>query len=287
MAYYGWYKPTTPKKVDNGIKTQSKRGAFAKQWWGKEWIAKLERFNDSARLARGRSYARKGQVTALDITSKGVVAKVQGSRVRPYNVSIRLTPYSDEELQRLVGVFGNNPVLVARMLAGEMPEQIAGLCSKAGLSLFPTSFRDIEASCSCPDYAKPCKHLAAVLYLLAEAIDRDPFLLFTVRGIEKDALFSALGGTRADETTQQRGKKKKIVEPLPDDPDIFWSSPDGATLPELHYQPSIASAILVRRLGPVPFWRSKRNFSAEMEMTCRRATECIDRMRQESLKQVE
>ena len=290
MAYYysyERYEPATPKKVDNGIKAQSKRGAFARQWWGKEWISKLERFNDSARLARGRSYARKGQVTRLDITSKGVVAKVQGSRVRPYNVSIRLTCYSKEALGRIVAVFSENPVLVARMLGGEMPEEIDKLCSKAGISLFPTSFRDIEASCSCPDYATPCKHLAAVFYLLAEAFDRDPFLLFTLRGIDKDALFSALGGSSSNAPEKQTGRKKKIVEPLPVDPDIFWSSPEGPGLPALPYQQAAASAILVRRLGPVPFWRSDRNFLAEIEPIYKAASERVFDMRQLSRRPID
>lgn len=280
MAYYGWYKPTSPKKVDNGIKTQSKRGAFAKQWWGKEWISRLEQFNDAARLARGRSYARKGQVTGLEVTSKGVAAKVQGSRARPYSVSIRLTPYSTEELQRLIAVLGENPVLVARMLGGEMPEEIDRLCSKAELSLFPKSFRDIEATCSCPDYANPCKHLAAVFYLIAEAFDRDPFLLFTLRGIEKDALFNALGGNLAEAPEKQPGKKRKSVEPLPVDADAFWDSPEVATLPALHHQPVIASVILVKKLGPIPFWRSGGNFLAEMEATYKAASTSVFNLRQ-------
>jgi len=281
--YYNWPKPAAPKKVDNGIKAQSKRGAFARQWWGKEWISRLERFNDSSRLARGRSYARKGQVTGLEVTSKGVSARVQGSRVRPYSVSIRLTPYSDEELQRLVRVFSENPVIVARMLGGEMPEEIDKLCSKAGLSLFPGSFRDLDASCSCPDYANPCKHLAAVFYLLAEAFDRDPFLLFNLRGIDKDALFSALGGSGFDTPNEQTGKKKRVVEPLPVDPDVFWSSPDETMIPALHHQPVIASAVLVRRLGPVPFWRSDRNFSAEMESIYKAASSCVFDMRHQNV----
>ena len=279
--YYGWYPPAAPKKVDNGIKAHNKRGAFARQWWGKEWISRLERFNDTSRLARGRAYARKGQVIGLDVTSKGVSAKVQGSRARPYKVSIRLTPYTKEELQRLVGVFSDNLVLVAKILGGEMPEEIDGLCSKAGLSLFPTSFRDIEASCSCPDYANPCKHLAAVFYLLAEAFDRDPFLLFTLRGIEKDALFNALGGNSCNAPLKEKRKKKKIVEPLPVDPDLFWSSPDGAMRSPLHYQKVVASAILVRRLGPVPFWRSDRNFLAEMETIYKVASDRMFDMRQQ------
>jgi uncharacterized Zn finger protein len=263
--YYNRYTPTPPKKVENGIKAQNKRGAFAKQWWGQEWIARLEKFNDTARLARGRSYARKGQVTGLTVTSKGVAAKVQGSRATPYRITLRLTPYSPDELQRLVAVLGENPVLVARMLGGEMPEQIDRLCSKAGLSLFPKSFKDIEASCSCPDYANPCKHLAAVFYLLAEAFDRDPFLLFTLRGVEKDALFNALGGNRSSEPEAQPVKKKKVAEPLPVDPNVFWSSPAETTFPTLRHQPPIAPTILLKKLGPIPFWRSQRNFSAEME----------------------
>ena len=288
MEYYFYrYTPTPPKKVENGIKAQNKRGAFAKKWWGQEWIARLEKFNDTARLARGRSYARKGQVTGLEVTSKGVAAKVQGSRARPYNVIIKLTPYSPEELQRLVAVLGENPVLVAQMLGGQMPEQIARLCSKAGLSLFPKSFKDIEASCSCPDYANPCKHLAAVFYLLAEAFDRDPFLLFTLRGIEKDALFNALGGNRTDAPENMTGKKKKSVEPLPVDADAFWGSAEGATLPALRHQPVIASAILVRKLGPIPFWRSGRNFLADMEATCEAASTSILNFLQENARPIE
>ncbi|TCD47218.1 SWIM zinc finger family protein [Chlorobium sp. N1] len=271
--FHYFYEPTTPKKVDNGIKAQSRRGAFARQWWGKAWIAVLERFNDAARLARGRAYARKGQVTDLQFTGKGVVAKVQGSRSSPYRVTVRLRPYAEGEWQRLVGVFRENPVLVARILGGEMPEEIEALCRKAGLPLFPAAFGDIEASCSCPDYAHPCKHLAAVFYLLAEAFDRDPFLLFALRGIERDALFTALGANRSGgpETDEEHGKG--LAEPLPADPALFWSSPDGPPLPGLHEERPADSAILARRLGPIPFWRSERDFLAEIHSISRAASE--------------
>jgi uncharacterized Zn finger protein len=283
MASYGWYRPSVPKKVDNGIKAVNKRGAFGREWWGKEWIMRLERFNDSARLGRGRAYARKGQVTGLSVTSSGVTAKVQGSRTRPYSVSIRLTPYSEEEHQRLLGVLGLQPVLVARMLGKEMPEAIAGICRKEGLPLFPASFRDIEASCSCPDYAVPCKHLAAVFYLLAEAFDRDPFLLFTLRGVEKDALFKALGGTLSLDSAPESKRKKKIAEPLPPDPESFWhAAADLSGLAALCHEEVNLPAVLVRRLGPVPFWRSERDFIAEMELMYKSASARIGEIRRQS-----
>ncbi len=279
MAYYGWYKPAVPKKVDNGIRAQNKRGAFARQWWGKEWISRLERFNDSSRLARGRAYARKGQVTDLVVTSKGVSAKVQGSRVSPYKVVLRLTPFSKEEWQRLIDVLTDKPIHLAQMLGGEMSESIAQLCNKEGLSLFPKSFRELEASCSCPDYANPCKHLAAVFYLLAEAFDRDPFLLFTLRGMDKDTLFKALGGYR-NSISEKKKKKKSITESLPSDAEAFWSSV-GEMIPALPHQQPTGPAILIKRLGAVPFWRSDRNFISEMEIAYNMASERIEQVMQE------
>ncbi|MBV5327912.1 MAG: SWIM zinc finger family protein [Chlorobium sp.] len=273
MAYYGWYKPSTPKKVDNGIRAENKRGAFARQWWGKEWISRLERFNDSSRLARGRAYARKGQVTDLVVTSTGVSAKVQGSRKSPYKVILRLTPFSKEQWRRLIDMLIDKPIHLAQMLGGEMSESIEQLCNKEGLSLFPKSFRELEASCSCPDYANPCKHLAAVFYLLAEAFDRDPFLLFTLRGMDKEMLFKALGGNQ-DSVSEKKPKKKNLAESLPSDAEAFWSS-GGDVMSALPRQQPTSSAILIKRLGAVPFWRSDRNFISEMEITCNMASERI------------
>lgn len=265
--YYDWYPPSVPKAVEDGIKAQSKRGAFAQQWWGKQWIATLERFHDSARLARGRSYARKGQVTELSITTKGVSARVQGSRKTPYKVSIRLEPYSKKEWTLLIGNFLEQPIHAAKLLGGNMDENIESICKKSGMPLFPGSYRELETTCSCPDYSNPCKHLAAVLYLMAEAFDRDPFLLFTLRGMDKEAFLKAIGGNR---NTLKPEQEPDPQEPLPVEHEAFWASAT-LTLPPLTHTPAKIPAALVKRLGPLPFWRSERNFMAEMESIYTRA----------------
>lgn len=203
MEYYWYKRPTSsaPRAVAGGIKAQNKRGAFGQTWWGKEWITTLENFDIGERITRGKSYARKGQVTDLVITAKkGVAAKVQGSRVRPYKVSITLTPYSKEQKELLAQKLTSKPIYIAQLLSGEMPENLARVFKTAGLALFPAKYNDLTTTCSCPDYSNPCKHIAAVVYLMAEAFDQDPFLLFTLRGIDKEEFLRKIGYKRQTAT---------------------------------------------------------------------------------------
>jgi len=109
-----------------------------------------------------------------DVTAGAITARVQGSRVRPYSVSIRLKPLDDRSWHRVAGVMARQAAFAAMLLAGEMPRDIETAFVEAGTSLFPQSRGDLESRCSCPDWANPCKHVAAVAYVVAEAFDRDP-----------------------------------------------------------------------------------------------------------------
>jgi uncharacterized Zn finger protein len=271
MAYY-WYKRATssaPKSVTGGIKAQSKRGAFGQTWWGKLWITTLENFDIGERVTRGKSYARKGQVTDLVITAKkGVSAKVQGSRVRPYKVAITLAPYSKEQKELLAKKLTSKQIYIAQLLSGEMPENLERLFKTAGLSLFPGKYNDLTTTCSCPDYSNPCKHIAAVFYLMAEAFDQDPFLLFTLRGIEKENFLKKIGYKH-----QSAGNDEPpaLPEQLPSDHGTFWGytpSPDPAFI---HTSPTV-HASMVKRLGSIPYWRSSKNFITTMETTYARSS---------------
>ena len=277
MAYY-WYKKAssfTPKAVTGGIKAQNKRGAFGLTWWGKEWITTLESFDIGERIARGKSYARKGQVTDLVITAKkGVAAKVQGSRVRPYKVSITLTPYSKEQKELLTRKLTSKPIYIAQLLSGEMPENLAQVLKTAGLYLFPGKYNDLTTTCSCPDYSNPCKHIAAVFYLMAEAFDQDPFLLFALRGIEKEAFLNTIGYKRQ---TAIGDEPPPIPEPLPSEHGAFWGytpSPDPASI---HSSPTVHAA-MVKRLGSIPYWRSSKNFISVMEISYSQASFLAEKM---------
>ena len=180
----GFFPRSRPRQARGGIKAQSKRGTFGQSWWAQRWIAVLESFDIGARLGRGRSYARGGQVLSIDIAKGKVKARVQGSRPKPYDITIDVKALSPAEWKKLVGVLAGQALFAAKLLAGEMPQDIEQVFQEAGLSLFPSKLRDLTTDCSCPDWSNPCKHIAAVYYLLGEEFDRDPFLLFKLRAVK-------------------------------------------------------------------------------------------------------
>jgi len=272
---YGYFKPSVPRKAKGGIKAQSKRGTFGESWWAKRWIVVLESFNIGARLGRGRSYARSGQVLSVEIDKGKVRAKVQGSRPKPYDIKMEIKTLSSDSWQKLAKAFSNQAIFAAKLLAGEMPEDIEKAFKGAGLSLFPEKLKDLETNCSCPDWSNPCKHIAAVYYLLGEEFDRDPFLIFKLRGMNREELLEILGGVskKADKGRSKRKptsipeKEKDILlsEPLCADVSIFWN---GSSLPEDFLGevrvPPVPAALL-KRLGNFPFWRGKERFFEALE----------------------
>ncbi|MBB2743892.1 UNVERIFIED_ORG: hypothetical protein FHR35_003728 [Microbispora rosea subsp. rosea] len=190
----GWFEAARPIRVEGGIKARSKRGSIGEQWWSRRFIDILERVCDAGRLSRGRAYARRGQVLDLDLGPGLVKARVQGSRPEPYDVSVRITAYGAREWAGLVEALAAQALHRAKLLAGEMPPEIEDVFSGCGLPLFPGE-RGLDMACSCPDWGFPCKHLSAVLYLLAEAFDGDPFLVLAWRGMGREVLLDALRAT--------------------------------------------------------------------------------------------
>src|SRR5262245_37143350 len=174
------YPRPKPRRPADGIRAQTGRGAFGKSWWASRWIAALERLVDSARLQRGRSYARSGQVLNLAIAPGGVSSRVQGSRATPYRVKIEVAPLDDRAWEAVADAMGSQAIFAAKLLAGEMPQNIEEAFAAAKVSLFPDKAGDLVTDCSCPDWANPCKHVAAVYYLLGERFDADPFLIFDI-----------------------------------------------------------------------------------------------------------
>src|SRR5262249_36053763 len=259
MSYWDWgyYKPKPRIKAKGGIKSQSKRGAFGESWWAKRWIATLESFDIGARLTRGRSYARSGQVLSIDIDKGVIKSKVQGSRPKPYDITIKVKTLSDADWKNLAGSLSTQAIFAAKLLAGEMPQEIEEAFAGAKLSLFPEKLRDLETNCSCPDWSNPCKHIAAVYYLLAEELNRAPFLIFSVRGATREDFAKLLGATGAPAAKVEADKAHVAPppEPLQAEAGAFWS---GGKLPddffgEVRLPP--VSAALPKRLGKFPFSR--------------------------------
>jgi uncharacterized Zn finger protein len=238
--YWEEWPPAKPIRVEGGIKARSKRGVIGEQWWSRRFIGVLESAGLGGRLARGRSYARAGQVLDFELSQGKVAALVQGSRPRPYQVRIGVLPLTKAQWRRVQERLGGQALFRAKLLAGEMPHEIEDVFAECGTPLFPRSAADLDMHCSCPDWGVPCKHLAAVCYVLAEEFDRDPFAMLAWRGQARDDLLAALRGIRGPAAP---APAEAPARPL--DPETFWtprlsparlralSAPAGATPPDL------------------------------------------------------
>ena len=269
--YYGYFPPSKPKTAKGGIKAQSKRGAFGESWWAKRWIEVLSGFNLGARLTRGRSYARSGQVLAVEIGVGAISAKVQGSRAKPYSVTIRLKTLSPAEWSKVATVLSHETGHVAALLAGQMPQALEDVFKKAKVSLFPSRYEDLITECSCPDWSNPCKHIAAVYFLVAEEFDRDPFLLFKLRGMTQTELLEMLQDVQAEDDaphTEAHAQTPASIharESLPIDCSTFWGQAEQEDLALGEVSVPAVKASLVCRLGAFPFWRGQEEFLPALE----------------------
>jgi len=255
---------TGPRAVRDGLKPKNERGAIGESWWSKRWIGVLESFGIGSRLTKGRSYARKGQVVSLDVTSGLVTAKVQGSQPRPYSVKIRLDPLSAIEWDKVIETLAGQAIFAAKLLSGEMPQNIEEAFGVARVALFPTDLDELDTDCTCPDWANPCKHVAAVYYLLADRFDADPFLIFKLRGRGKEEIIQRLREKRASlvqvETEIERGlpisyettPTSKEHLPLEESLLTFWGSGEDLESFSFNLAPSTIEYALLRRLGPIP-----------------------------------
>jgi uncharacterized Zn finger protein len=255
--------PSRPRPAKGGIKAATQHGRFGESWWGRRWIEVLESFNIGARLQRGRSYARKGQVLSIGVKKGMVQAQVQGSRPEPYHVSIKVRPLMPSEWKRLAGQLSAQAFFAAKLLAGEMPQEIEEAFAQAGLSLFPEKSNEISTACSCPDWSNPCKHVAAVYYLLGEAFDKDPFLIFRMRGAGRDEFTAMLGESRLADS--QAAEPVREPEPLKAKPEEFWNSRPFAQNFWGDVRPPKVAAALPRRLGGLQFWRGETPFLKALE----------------------
>ena len=192
MSHWYEWESSGPIPVEGGIKAKSQRGAIGEQWWSKRFIAVLDSYGMSSRLQRGRSYARRGQVLEFALAPGKVTARVQGSRPAPYAVSITVRPLTSAQWTEVESRLASQALFRARLLAGEMPAEIEEVFAACGTPLFPKAARDLDMACNCPDWGMPCKHLAAVCYVLAEAFDADPFAMLAWRGKGREELLTAL-----------------------------------------------------------------------------------------------
>lgn len=177
-----------------GIRAQESHAGSCRNWWFREWTRRLEKMGLAGRLGRGKKYAMSGQVVDLRIQGPHIEAKVVGTRSEPYVVTLDFRVPEGEARERIVAAMRDEPIIVARLLADDLPTEVEMAFRTEGLELFPGSKLgpgkyDMTCSCTCPDYANPCKHTSAVLLILGEEISRRPMTLLEIRGIFMEELY--------------------------------------------------------------------------------------------------
>jgi len=261
---------------------------FSRTWWGQRFIEALEAFTDTNRLGRGRSYARNGKILNYEVNDGKITAKVRGS-INPYfgvykepryKVSIEIKQISAQHWSKTIKYMGSKASVVSKLLLNEVPDNIEDCFASSNLQLLPHSSKDFKTTCSCPDYANPCKHIAGVYYLVASQLDEDPLLLFELRGLSRDQLQrelakSSLGkvlSSAIDDNTEAEivaassyyNKPKAVSLPKSVDLKTFWNCGQPSNITEA--SPAAIPAILIKKAGDFPaFWKSNTSFIEVME----------------------
>lgn len=264
------------------------KAEFGRSWWSQRFVSAIEKFTDSGRLSRGRSYARGNKVKSFSIHDGVVTAQVRGS-VNPYfgvyteplyETTIEFTPISEPQWNAAIAFIAAKSGFLSKLMMNEIPENIEEPFAALGIHLLPQTRKELKTDCSCPDYSNPCKHIAGVYYLLGAELDRDPYLLFELRGMSRERFQAALAATPLGKSLAAELNGSKIVpQPIDDyyprpalvpvgavDLKTFWVGhkrlPKDVALPV----PSLVSGVLVKKQGDFPpFWEADTSFLEVME----------------------
>jgi len=194
--------PSKSRNVKNGINVQSKHSVLEENWGARRWLEVLKSFHIRIQLGRSRSYTRKKRVS-INIEHGLIKARIQGSYANLYQLRIKAKMLALAEWQRLAEAFFKDTILFENLLANEMPVNIEDVFKDAGLSLFPDNRTDLQIDCSCLDRANPCKHMTAVYYLVGKEFSKDPFLIFKMRGMERNEFINLIKAKQTDSLNQR------------------------------------------------------------------------------------
>ena len=226
----------------------------SREWWAQRWLDLLDSYRFKKRLERARNYSRQGNVLSIKFQGAKVTAEVQGTEVEPYQVALSLESFTEEQWSYVIETMSHRAFFAAKLLAGEMPQNIEEVFTTNGVSLFPFSLSDIRSKCSCPDKANPCKHIGAVYYQLGDRFSEDPFVLFQLRGSSKDTIIAALRQLRRNERPEATPEVQSNPTPTTNTPNLaqFWRY-DRPLDPNLVViAPPVSNESILDILGPIP-----------------------------------
>jgi len=241
MYYNSWYYPR--KKVKKKAHQPTQRVKYGQTWWGEQWLNALSKIDFENRLPRGRAYASNGSVLETKIKGNNIRARVEGSMPKPYNIDISVPLFGEKEKLNMVDVIRKDPFILSKLLNRELPQELNRLTLDQGIRLFPSSWKDFSMKCSCPDWVVPCKHLAAVIYVISREIDANPFLVLKLHGLD------LLEELKDNET----GIAPHVEEPIPtvesmmvEEPPVADMKPDFSevALPDFSKIPAGGNTIL-------------------------------------------
>lgn len=233
MGYYGYYEyvPVSEKrkKAKKSLEKLKKTNSdispviiegrnIANKWWGKAWNNNLESYADySNRIGRGRSYVKNGAVLDLKIKEGKVEALVQGSGSKPYSIEITIDKLNETKWRNITKVCNHRVDTMETLLLGKFPQEFHEFFSDSKEGLFPSP-KEIHFKCSCPDSARMCKHIAAVLYGIGARLDEEPILFFKLRGIDFQELLKKSMEEKMQSMLKNADKKS---ERIIDEGDVF------------------------------------------------------------------
>ncbi len=235
----------------------------SREWWSQRWLDLLDSYRFKKRLERARNYSRQGNVLSIEFKNAKVLARVQGTEPEPYRVSLSLDYFSDEEWGYVIETMSKRVLFAAKLLAGEMPQNIEEVFTANGLSLFPFTLSDVRSKCSCPDKANPCKHVGAVYYQLGDRFSEDPFVLFQLRGRSKDQIISDLRQLRSVDSsaslnTELTDNLEAIAPKYNVKIDSFWQYNEPLESSLVVIAPSVSETVL-DVLGSIPLAKEEDN----------------------------
>jgi len=250
---------TKPKQVKHGIKAIHQKGQFCEEWWGKRWMEIIESYHLGERLARGKRYARAGQVTEINFLPGKIKAFVQGSMRNPYQVEISVKLWSKKEWDHFFTFIKSDPLLLSQMISGKLTPDLEKKLYSQGIDLFPAKYTDFTTDCSCPDWSNPCKHVAAVFFLITEYLDKNPLILFEIRGKDQSEIIENLLPSNSEEDMIAT---KSVVnsKECPLSVERFWESNQESQDPVYYTKQMEFDAFLIHQMGSFPLWQANDDF---------------------------
>ena len=230
-------------------------------WWATAWVEKMQRLAEPSRFADGMAHLRGNLVQRCRLEGRTVIATVQGRQEQPATVRITFDAFSREQWAELLANLRDARSVASSLAAGELPLEVQTAFTKAKLRFMPERFVDLHLECLCADWLKPCKHMVAAWLKFGRDFERDPLLLFELRGMARSAFFDLLRGegtvapepNDAPEEEFEEAAVAVRLEALPADPDIYWAETAVPAIAPQAGERRLMDEDLFAKLGSAPF----------------------------------